>query len=315
MTAMSDAAIINANDRRILIGAGVCALVLAIAFGVLHPEGTAASAPAAATPGESVLRVCADPNNLPFTNKNGEGFENKIAELLAADMHARLEYTWWRQTSLFFDRTLNANRCDVVLGAPSRFPKALETAPYYTSTYVFVTRKDRGLHVASLNDARLRKLRIGLHLINDDDATPAAVALGRRGLTKNVRWYPIYGDDYRQPNPPAKLLEAVANGEVDVAIVWGPLAGYFAPKESAALELTPVEPQVDYPAVPFVYSIAMAVRRSDEARKAQLEAAIARNRARIDQILAEYGVPRLDGQRAQTRAENSAGERKEAPRS
>jgi mxaJ protein len=315
---MNDATIINERDRRILIAAGACALLLAIAFALVHPDGTSASAASAAPQSENVLRVCADPNNLPFTNKDGAGFENKIAALLASDMHARLEYTWWRQTSLFFERTLNANRCDVVMGAPSRYPKALETTPYYTSTYVFVTRKDRKLHIASLDDPRLRKLRIGLHLINDDDNTPGAMALDRRGLTKNVRWYPIYGDDYRQPNPPAKLLEAVAAGEVDVAIVWGPLAGYFAPKESAALELTPLEPQVDYPAVPFVYSISIAVRRADEARKAQLEAAVARNREHIDQILAEYGVPRLDGQRAQKVAQKPAPQvlaQREAPRS
>jgi mxaJ protein len=287
---------LNPNDRRALVLAALFALLLAIGFALVQPGETHASETAPA-PAENVLRVCADPNNLPFTNQAGEGFENKIAELLAADMHARLEYTWWRQTRSFFRNTLNANRCDVVLGVPSRFPKALSTAPYYTSTYVFVTRRERKLKLASLNDPRLRQLRIGLHLINDDDETPAAIALERRRITKNIRWYEIYGEDYREPHPPARLLEAVARGEVDVAIVWGPLAGYFASRQPVALEVTPVEPQVDTPALPFVYAISMGVRKSDAGRKAALEAAIARHRARIDEILAQYRVPRLDAPR------------------
>src|SRR4051794_17416900 len=295
--------------------AAVCACLLAVGFTLATPSRiNAAAAGSAASNGsqENVLRVCADPNNLPFTNQRGEGFENKIAELLAADMHARVEYTWWRQTRTFFRNTLDTKRCDVVLGVPSRYPKALETAPYYTSSYVFVARKDRRLHLTSLDDPRLRKLKIGLHLINDDDNTPAAVALQRRGIRENIRWYSIYGEDYSQPNPPAKLLEAVAKGDVDVAIVWGPLAGYFAPKESAQLKLTPVQPQVDYPALPFVYSIAMGVRKGDEQRKAALEAAIARNRARMDQILHEYGVPRIDEPNSGTQ---HLAMTKEAPRS
>lgn len=277
---------------RAVLAAGALALVLAVAFALAHPRASVSGDDVAAP--ESLLRVCADPNNLPFTNRAGEGFENKIAELLAADLHQRLEYTWWRQTGSFFRNTLGAARCDVVMGAPRGYPKALETAPYYTSTYVFVTRQDRNLRLASLDDPRLRSLRIGVHLINDDDQTPAAIALGRRRLTANIRWYPIYGDDYREPNPPERILAAVAQGEIDTAIVWGPLAGYFAPRESVPLALAPVEPQVDYPGVPFVYSIALAVRKSDADRKHLLEEALGRNRARIDRILADYGVPRLD---------------------
>src|ERR1041384_4855632 len=140
---------LNAKDRGSLYAAAICAALVAVAFAMAHPARTVASD---APPADSVLRVCADPNNLPFTNKAGEGFENKIAELLAADLHQRLEYTWWRQTGRFFKNTLGAKRCDVVLGAPRGFPDALETAPYYTSTYVFVTRKDRKLALRSLDD-------------------------------------------------------------------------------------------------------------------------------------------------------------------
>jgi mxaJ protein len=281
------------HDRRALWLAAAFAVLLAIAFALVlptEPQETPVSPPA--DPEPQSFRVCADPNNLPFTNVRGEGFENKIAELLAADLHERLEYTWWRQTRSFFRNTLAADRCDVVLGIPaSGFPKALATQPYYTSTYVFVTKKGSGTRVTSLDDPALRRLRIGLHLINDDDETPAAQALERRGLDHNIRWYHIYGADFRQPNPPAQILDAVAHGEVDVAIVWGPLAGYFARERD--LELTPVRPQVDAPATPFVYSIAMGVRKSDAARKAALDAAIGRNRARIEQILDQYGVPRV----------------------
>jgi mxaJ protein len=143
---------LSQSDRRALWIAGVLALVLTVAFALALPDKTHADNKPAAPPKDTVLRVCADPNNLPFTDAQGQGFENKIAELLAADLHERLEYTWWRQTRNFFRNTLDANRCDVVLGVPSRYPKALVTAPYYTSTYVFVTRKDRKLRIESIND-------------------------------------------------------------------------------------------------------------------------------------------------------------------
>jgi len=166
-----------------------------------------------------VLRVCADPNNLPFSNQRGEGFENKIAELLAQDLGERVEYTWWAQRRGFFRNTLKAGACDVVMGVPSGFEMALTTRPYYRSTYVFLSRKDRRLNVTSFDDPVLRKLRIGVQIIGDDQSNaPPAHALTRRNIVDNVRGYTLYGD-YSQHDPPARIVDAVAKGDIDLAIV------------------------------------------------------------------------------------------------
>jgi mxaJ protein len=242
---------------------------------------------------EGVLRVCADPNNLPFSNERGEGFENKIAVMLAEDLHERLEYTWWAQRRGFFRSTLKAGLCDVVVGVPSSFELAATTAPYYRSTYVFVYRKGRGLSVNSFDDAVLRELKVGVQLVGDDGAnTPPAHALTARGVIRNVRGYTLYGD-YKERNPPARIVDAVTKGEVDVAVVWGPLAGYFAPRGRVPLEVVPVSPQFDLPFLPFVYDISMGVRRGDEELREQLDGFLERRRPEIERILDEYGVPRV----------------------
>lgn len=245
----------------------------------------------AATPRIPELRVCADPNNLPYSNEAQEGFENRIAELVAKDMGARLSYTWWPQRRGFVRNTLNAGQCDVVMGVPSSFEMAWPTDPYYRSTYVFLTRKDRGLHIASLDDSVLRTVRIGLHVIGDDYSnSPAAEALAKRGIITNVRGYSIYGD-YSTPNPPASLVRAVADDEVDVAIIWGPIAGYFARSSAVPLTMAPVKPAVDLPFTPFVFDIAAAVRRPDTLLRATLDTVLQRRRPEIRAILEEYGVP------------------------
>jgi mxaJ protein len=236
--------------------------------------------------------VCADPNNLPFTNRQGQGFENRIAELVARDLHARLSYTWWAQRRGFFRNTLNASLCDVVMGVPSDFELARPTTPYYRSSYVFVTRRDRALRITSLDDSLLHRLRIGVQLIgNDYMNTPPAHALSRRGIVTNVVGYTVYGD-YSQPNPPARILDAVARGEVDVAIVWGPLGGYFASRESAPLVVTPVTPEMEPPGIPLAYSISMGVRKGDDSLHRELDQVIHRRQPEIDRILDAYGVPR-----------------------
>jgi mxaJ protein len=242
-----------------------------------------------------VLRVCADPNNLPFSNERGEGFENKIAELLAADLGERLEYTWWAQRRGFFRNTLRAGACDVVVGVPSSFELAATTAPYYRSTYVFVYRKDRGVGVSSFDDPRLRELKVGVQLVGDDGAnTPPAHALASRGVVGNLRGYTLYGD-YKEPNPPARIVEAVARGEVDVAVAWGPLAGYFARRQRSPLAVVPVSPQFDRPFLPFVYDISMGVRRGDEELRQRLDDFLERRRPEIGRILEDYGVPQVKG--------------------
>jgi mxaJ protein len=239
------------------------------------------------------LRVCADPNNLPFSNSHREGFENKLAELIARDLNARVQYTWWAQRRGFFRSTLNAGKCDIVMGVASGFELALTTNPYYRSSYVFVTRDDRNLDVHSFDDPRLRKLRIGVHLVGDDGAnTPPAHALSSRGVVGNVRGYMLTGD-YSRANPPARLIEAVSAGDVDIAVAWGPLAGYFAKVSNVKLRLVPVSPAIDLPFLPEVYDISLAVRRGDKQLRAELDAVLEREQGPIAAILTEFGVPRL----------------------
>jgi mxaJ protein len=240
----------------------------------------------------AVLRVCADPNNLPFSNQRREGFENRIAALIARDFGARLEYTWLPQRRGFIRNTLKAKRCDVVVGVPAGYELAATTAPYYRSTYVFVYRADRGLDIRSFDDSALRHVKIGVPLVGDDGANPPpAHALAARGITQNVVGYTVYGD-YRTEAPPARLIHAVAHGDIDVAIAWGPLAGYFARREGVPLKVVPVSPQVDLPNLPFVFDIAMGVRRGETVFQAALDSLIRRERPAIDRILSEYGVPR-----------------------
>ncbi|HYD50577.1 MAG TPA: substrate-binding domain-containing protein [Terriglobales bacterium] len=241
------------------------------------------------------LRVCSDPNNLPFSNQAGEGFENRIAEMLAGELGAELKYTWWAQRRGFVRNTLKAGQCDLIIGVPSSFDMVLATAPYYRSTYVFVSRAGAADPVGSFDDPRLRQLKIGVQLVGDDYANPpAAHALGRRGITGNVIGYPVYGD-YRDAAPTAAIVDAVARGAVDVAVVWGPQAGYFAKRSKVRLALVPVSPQIDLPFLPFVFDIAMGVRRGEDAFRGEIDAVLERRRAEIDKILSEYGVPLVRG--------------------
>ena len=285
------------DEPRRLRGLPAAGLVLLIGAATVGGGLAAAAATAPGSGGGAVLRACADPNNLPFSNRRGEGFENRLLELLAAELGARLEYTWRPQRRGFLRETLREGRCDVVAGFPTATDMALVTAPYYRSTYVFV--QPRGQHlVTSFDDPALRRLRLGVQLVGDDYAnSPPAHALAQRGVVGNVRGFTVYGD-YRDEAPPARIVDAVARGEIDLAIVWGPLAGYFAPRlgerHGRPLAVTPVSPQIDLPFLPFVFDVSMAVRRGDEALRDRLEQALARRRGEIDTILAEYGVPRLD---------------------
>ncbi|MBZ9991148.1 substrate-binding domain-containing protein [Mesorhizobium sp. BH1-1-5] len=246
-----------------------------------------------ATAGARELRVCADPNNLPFSNAAGQGFENRIAEIIAGDLGAKLTYTWWAQRRGFVRNTLKAGLCDLVPGTPANLEMLRTTKPYYRSSYVFVTRQNSP-DVTSFNDPRLRDLRIGVQLIGDDGAnSPPVQALGRRGIVGHLIGYPVYGD-YSAPNPPARIVEAVASGEIDLAVVWGPLAGYFAQKQKVPLRITPVTPRIDGPQLPLMYDISMGVRREDDALRSEVNSALAKHRAEIDAVLTQYGVPRLD---------------------
>jgi mxaJ protein len=246
------------------------------------------------------LRVCSDPNNLPFSNVRGEGFENKLAELLARDLGTTVSYYWFAQRRGFVRNTLTAGKCDVIMGVPSSFELALVTQPYYRSSYVFVTRRDRKPGITSLDDLRLRTLKIGVQMIGDDYASsPPAHALANRGIVRNVKGYMVYGD-YRKESPGRRIVDAVADGEVDVSAVWGPTAGYFVRKSRVPLVARPVTPQIDVPFLPFVFDISMAVRRTDPALRDRLDAILERRRPEIDAILRQYGVPRLDTEEPQS---------------
>jgi quinoprotein dehydrogenase-associated probable ABC transporter substrate-binding protein len=251
-----------------------------------------ASLSPAASAAESELRVCADPNNLPFSNDKGDGFENKLADLVAHDLGKRVVYTWWAERRGFIRKTLKAGQCDVIMGVPTGIGMGVETTrPYYRSAYVFVWRKDRNLDIASMTDPRLRQLKIGVHLLGDDGFnTPPAHALGEQGIVENVVGYTIYGD-YRKANPPARLIEALAGGDIDIAAVWGPLAGYFAQRSPVPLTLVPIADTGAFAPLAFQYDIAMGVRKKDAALKAQLDQILARNQTAIVALLASYGVP------------------------
>jgi mxaJ protein len=247
----------------------------------------------AAAAGPAPLRVCADPNNLPFSNQAGQGFENRIAEALAAELGTHVEYTWWAQRRGFIRNTLKERLCDLVIGVPAGFEQALTTRPYYRSRYVFVTRAEDGPAPHSLDDPMLRRKIVGVQLIGDDAANaPPAHGLARRGIVENVRGFMVYGD-YRTAAPLAPIVEAVARRDIDVAIVWGPLA-YFAARQPVPLHVTPIEPGATDEGLPFAFGIAMGVRRKDEELRQHIQAAIEKIQPEIDAILAEYGVPRAD---------------------
>jgi mxaJ protein len=252
-----------------------------------------ACGPARAATTMRELRVCADPNNMPFSNQQQQGFENRIAELVAREMDAKLTYVWYAQRRGFTRNTVNAGKCDVYIGVPTSLDRLSTTIPYYRSTYVFATRHDRNIKLASFDDPALRKLTIGVQLIGDDFTnTPPAHALTARNIVQNVRGYSVYAD-YREPNPPARIIDAVAKGDIDVAAAWGPLAGYFAKHEPVAIDITPVSPQIDLPFLPMVFDISMGVRRGKDSLRDQLNAIITRRKPEIDAILDSYGVPRL----------------------
>lgn len=247
-----------------------------------------------ATPGSSrTLRICADPNNLPYSNERQQGFENRIAELLAMDLGAELEYVWWAQRHRYIRDTINAGACDVMVGVPQKIERLLTTRPYYRSGYVFVTQRGRALDVVSLDDPRLRRLRVGVQLVTDEASSPPAHALAERGIVNNVRGFLVNGD-YGTPAPTAPIVEAVARNEIDIAAVWGPQAGYFARQQPVALSLVPIEPEFDTPARPMAFDISVGVRRGEEVLRGELEDALTRHRDDIDRILEEFGIPRLD---------------------
>jgi mxaJ protein len=246
---------------------------------------------AAPEPTTRVLTVCADPNNLPFSNQAEAGFENRIASLIARDMRAQLTYVWWAQRRGYARNTLDEAKCDMWPGVAIGVDRIATSRPYYHSTYVFVTRKNAPLQGLTLDDERLRSLKIGVQMIgNDAMNTPPAHSLSRRGIVDNVRGYMLYGN-YEIPNPPAAIIDAVATGDVDVALVWGPLAGYFAAHSAVPLRLEQVTPVLDQGTWPMTYGISVGVNRRNPALLAEVEGILDQEQPNIDAILASYAVP------------------------
>jgi quinoprotein dehydrogenase-associated probable ABC transporter substrate-binding protein len=267
------------------VAVGLAALTAAIAAAQAQGKHEKAA--------DKTFRVCADPNNLPFSDQAKAGFENELAQLIAADLGETVTYTWHAQRRGFIRETLKAKQCDVIMGVPTQLDMVEVTKPYYRSGYVFVSRADRHLDIRSIKDPRLRTLKIGVQLIGDDGFnTPPSHALSEQGIVTNLVGYSVFGD-YREPNPPSRIVTAVERGEVDIAAVWGPLAGYFAKRSPVPLTVTPITDTESFRPLIFQYNIAMGVRKGDDARKAKLDEIIDRKRPQIAALLVHYGIPTL----------------------
>ena len=240
---------------------------------------------------QRTLTAYADPNNLPFSNKAGEGFENKLAQMIAGDLHARLDYIWWAQRRGYVRNTLNERKCDFWPGIASNVEMVATSRPYYRSTYMFVTRASAPLSGLTLDDPRLKTLRIGVQMVGDDASnTPPAHALARRGIVGNVRGYMLYGD-YAAPNPPAEIMRAVERGEVDVALVWGPLAGYFAARSEVPVRLEPVTPWFADNQWPMQFDVSVGVQKDNQKLLKEIDRVLVRRSADIAKLLAADRVP------------------------
>jgi mxaJ protein len=246
--------------------------------------------------GERVLRVCADPAGLPFSNERGEGFENEVARLLARDLDARLETTWWANRRGFLRNTLKAGRCDVVIGVPKGLDSVRTSKPWYRSTFAFVTRREDPLgDLVSIDDPRLRTLRIGVPLSGDDGANPAPIhALARRDILDNVRGFPLYAD-LGEPVP--RAIAALEHREIDVAILWGPVAGGGARRAHVPLVVRPLAERADAEQ-PLSFAIAMGTRKGEDALARELDAFIDRRAGELRAILDAEGIPRVEDRRA-----------------
>jgi quinoprotein dehydrogenase-associated probable ABC transporter substrate-binding protein len=234
-----------------------------------------------------VLRVCADPRNLPFSNEKGEGFENKIAELLAAKLDKKLAYVWYPQATGFVRNTLGAHRCDLIPGFPQGDELVQSTNPYYRTAYALVIRPDTGLDdLDALTDPRLKAKRIGIVA-----GTPPATYLAVNGLMPKAKPYPLVVDT-RVDSSAQAMMRDLAGGEIDVGVLWGPLAGYYAKQANPPMRVVLLLKETGGP--PLAFRIAMGVRAADQNWKRQLNKLIAENQTDINRLLLDFGVPLLD---------------------
>ncbi|MEO7995724.1 MAG: quinoprotein dehydrogenase-associated putative ABC transporter substrate-binding protein [bacterium] len=237
-----------------------------------------------------ILRVCSDPDNLPNSNSAGEGIENKLAELLATTWNSKLEYIWWAAPRGMM-RMLNGRYCDVFLEVPTDFDMTGVTRPYYRTSYVIVQRKDAAHRVTGLDDPALKTMRIGVHLFAaDGENTPPAMALSAHGVVGNLEGFSTtYSGG---SNHPGDIIKAVVSDSIDVAFVWGPVAGYWAKQLGADVLLTPVLND-SLSGIPFAYSMGMGVRRRDTQFRDSLQKFLDSKAPEIRALLEQYGIPVL----------------------
>jgi quinoprotein dehydrogenase-associated probable ABC transporter substrate-binding protein len=235
------------------------------------------------------LRVCADPANMPFSNEKGEGFENRIAEIVAAELKVPIEYIWFPQATGFIRQTLFAKRCDVVMGYAQGDELVLNTNAYYRSVYALVYRKGAGLDgVDRLADPRLQGRRLGVIA-----GTPPSTTMAALGLIGRAKAYPLFVDR-RYEAPAERMMADIRSGEIDAGVLWGPMAGYFAANDGAKLEVVPLLKETAGPRM--AYRITFGVRQQEDDWKRELNALIARLQGKFDAVLLQYGVPILDEQ-------------------
>jgi quinoprotein dehydrogenase-associated probable ABC transporter substrate-binding protein len=272
------------------IRAGIAAALLSVTAGALvTPPARAAEGHRTDLVNRLSLRVCADPANLPFSNDKGEGFENKIAEIVAAELNVPVEYTWYPQATGFIRNTLSAKRCDVVMGYAQGDELVLNTNHYYRSVYALVYRKGNGLDGADqLADPRLRDKRIGIVA-----GTPPSSTMAALGLIARAKPYPLMVDS-RYEAPTARMVADIRSGEIDAGVLWGPIAGYLAANGGEALEVVPLLKETTGPRM--AYRITFGVRQGDDDWKRELNALIAKLQGKLDAVLLQYGVPLLDEQ-------------------
>jgi quinoprotein dehydrogenase-associated probable ABC transporter substrate-binding protein len=286
------------SSRPWLSGALVVASLCAASAAFAQNMGPDAGAKASDSKGSielidpRTLRVCADPNNLPFSNEAGQGFENKIAELLAAKLGKQLAYTYYPGATGFVRNTLNAHLCDVVLGVPQGNDLVQPTNPYYRTTYAMVTRA--GSDLDGLKDLKDPRLKEKPHRIGLVANTPPGNVLAMNGLLGSVKSHPLMVDT-RHESSSATMIRDLEKGDVDLALLWGPIAGYYA-KNSAVKLTTAALP--DEAGVRMSFRIGFGVRHSDQNWKRDLNQFLEQNRPAIAKILRDYGVPMLDEQGA-----------------
>src|SRR5882757_9741837 len=246
-----------------------------------------------------VLRVCADPRNLPFSNEKGEGFENKLAELFAEKLQKKLSYMYFPQASGFVRMTLAAHRCDVIMGFPQGDDLVQGTNPYYRTAYALVAKQGSGLEeVTTLGDQRLKSKRIGIVA-----GTPPATNMAVAGLMMNARPYQLMIDT-RVDSSAAAMIKDLVSGEIDAAVLWGPMAGYYAKQANPPLHVMPLVKETTGPRL--VFRIGMGVRPADQNWKRLLNRLIQENQPAINRILLDFGVPLLDENDRPITAETAA---------